>query len=154
MPRKSLKYVNTYIDRTGTLRSYLRIPGKPRTPISGMPGSQEFMREYKILTAKAPKLPKRPPRVRLQRPPNGQIYYLSDGEHIKIGFTLDWSKRKRAYTTYSPQPLELLAIHPGTSEREKQLHRIFRPFRIKNEWFYQSPEILDHIKRTIDELNT
>jgi hypothetical protein len=84
--------------------------------------------------------------------PLGQIYYLSDGEHIKIGFTTDWSKRQRVYATYSPRQLELLAIHAGTEADEKRLHRMFKEHRARNEWFHQSPELLAHI-RTLDVTN-
>jgi Meiotically up-regulated gene 113 len=153
MPRKSLKYVNTYVDRSGNVRAYLRKPGQPRIPIFGIPGSKVFMGNYKALMAPPPKVPK-VPKVKIQPRPIGQIYYLSDGEHIKIGFTMDWSKRKYAYTTYSPRDLKLLATHPGTKGDEKMLHRTFKPHRVKNEWYRQSEELMDHIKRTVGELNT
>ena len=154
MPRKALKYVNTYVDRTGTLRSYFRRAGEPRVALPGLPGSPVFMSAYKMLIAPKPKpMVARPRRVKSKKPPIGQIYYLSDGDHIKIGFTLNWNKRKYAYGTYSPRDLELIAIHRGTMFDEKRLHRMFKQHRVKNEWYSRSPEIMAHIKRTMDELN-
>lgn len=155
MPRKNWKYVNTYVDRTGVLRSYFRKRGQPQIPIPGLPGSAVFIAAYKMLTAPEPPKPMvvRRRRVKPKKPPVGQIYYLSDGDHIKIGFTSNWDKRKYAYSTYSPRELELVAIHPGTMFQEKRLHRMFKSHRVKNEWYSRSPEILDHIERTVRELN-
>jgi hypothetical protein len=123
------------------------LPGKPRIPIIGKRGSREFMQSY-LGIAKNP-----PPKLTLERRPIGKIYYLSDGEHIKIGFTSDWTKRQKAYATHSPRPLQILASHPGTKADEKRLHRMFKEHRARNEWFHQSPEILAHI-RTLGELKT
>jgi len=92
-------------------------------------------------------------RIKLKPRPLGQIYYLTDGENVKIGFTLDWNKRKYAYSTYSPRHLELLTIHAGTRVDEKRLHRMFKPHRVKNEWYRQAPEVMDHIRGTLKELN-
>jgi integrase len=46
MTKIRLPYVNEYRDRHGTLRRYVRRQGFPRTPLPGMPGSEEFMAAY------------------------------------------------------------------------------------------------------------
>jgi integrase len=48
-----LKYVNAYVDRTGELRRYFRKDGK-RTPLPGVPGSEEFMAAYQACLSSKP----------------------------------------------------------------------------------------------------
>lgn len=148
MPRKNLPYVNSYKDRTGKMRYYLRRPGCRQVALVGVPGTREFAQSYAAVSA-APAAPKK---VRIQRK-QGQIYYLSDGDHVKIGFTTNWSEREKKYRTHTPRPLTLLAIRPGTHQEETRLHHEFRRYRANGEWFYPGPELVEHIKRTVDELN-
>lgn len=49
-----LKYVNEYIDRTGKLRRYFRKGGKQLGPLTGEPGSAEFMAAYAAYLAEKP----------------------------------------------------------------------------------------------------
>ena len=41
-----LKHVHRFTDRHGTVRHYLRVPGRKAVPLSGEPGSQAFLRAY------------------------------------------------------------------------------------------------------------
>jgi integrase len=63
MGRRSLtelRYVNAFVDRTGCPRYYFRRHGK-RTPLPGLPGSQEFMQAYgAALTDQPPPRERRP----------------------------------------------------------------------------------------------
>lgn len=142
MPRKNLPYVNAYKDRTGKMRYYLRRPGCRQVSLKGAPGSREFMQAYAAATS-APKRPKKT----LLRPKNGHVYFLSDGNHVKIGFTIDWERRQKAYRTHTARELAVLALQPGYMADETRLHRRFKRYQInKGEWFYPGPELLDHIK--------
>ena len=46
MARLELPYVQVFKDRHGRLRHYLRKKGRPRAPLPGLPGSDEFMAAY------------------------------------------------------------------------------------------------------------
>ena len=55
MSKINLPYVQEYIDCRGKVRRYLRRPGKPRSPLPGIPGSAQFMAAYEAaLAANAP----------------------------------------------------------------------------------------------------
>jgi integrase len=54
MAKIRLKYVNEYVDRTGKLRRYFRKGGKQLGPLSGEPGSEEFMAAYAAYLAEKP----------------------------------------------------------------------------------------------------
>jgi hypothetical protein len=144
MPRQNLPYVKSYKDRTGKMRYYLRRPGCKDIALSGAPGSREFAQSYASATT-APKLPKK---ARLTPPKEGSVYYLRHGERIKIGFTIDWGRRQKAYRTHNSEDLELLAIRPGFRRDETHAHREFKQYRIGDtEWFHPGPELLEHIDR-------
>lgn len=51
MARIRLKYVHEFRDRHGRLRRYVRLPGRPKTPVPGIPGSAEFMEAYQLALA-------------------------------------------------------------------------------------------------------
>jgi hypothetical protein len=81
----------------------------------------------------------------------GCIYYILSGEtgRIKIGFTKgDPGKRLRALQTGSPTQIGIIAVHPGTPELEKRLHRQFAADRVHGEWFDFSDELLAHVAET------
>jgi integrase len=46
MVRIKLKYLVEDVDRHGNVRCYVRLPGKPKIRIRGMPGTAEFMTAY------------------------------------------------------------------------------------------------------------
>lgn len=73
----------------------------------------------------------------------GFVYYLRQDRHIKIGYTADVPQRMKHY----PPSAELLAVHPGTPDLEKQMHRDFRPYLDRGrEWFDPGPQLLAHIE--------
>lgn len=79
----------------------------------------------------------------------GTIYYISDGEHVKIGFTgADPYKRMKQLQTGHPKNLTLLAHHPGSKLTESQLHQRFSSARVRKngEWFRLTPKLQNHIK--------
>jgi hypothetical protein len=59
---------------------------------------------------------------------------------FKIGWAKDPAKRIRDLQTASPDALELVGSRPGTLRDEADLHRRFRPLRIRGEWFALAPE--------------
>lgn len=80
-------------------------------------------------------------RERAARQP-GFVYYIRIGEHIKIGYATDVNKRMRAY----PPSAELLAVHPGTLQMEKELHAQFNAYLDRGrEWFNEGKSLAAHI---------
>ncbi len=51
MTKLRLRYVNTFRDRHGCLRHYLRRPGCQAVALPGLPGSVEFMEAYQAALA-------------------------------------------------------------------------------------------------------
>src|SRR5262245_9467328 len=46
MAQIRLKYVHQFRDRHGKLRRYVRLPGRPKVSLPGLPGSAEFIGVY------------------------------------------------------------------------------------------------------------
>lgn len=143
MPRKNLPYVNSYRDRNGKKRHYLRRKGMPQVPLLGRIGSKAFLKAYEGAMATTPELMPNLDRLKAA----GHIYYLQDVSFIKIGFASDVGRRMDSYATHRAQVI-LLGAHPGTRADEKALHEKFKPWRLDSrEWFRRCPEILDHIRK-------
>jgi integrase len=51
-----LKFVKAYVDRHGKARHYFRQPGRKSVPLSGLPGSDEFMAAYGQALADTPRV--------------------------------------------------------------------------------------------------
>jgi len=83
-----------------------------------------------------------------------QIYIISDGINIKIGFSKCPPKRLKQLETGNSNQLQLLYSKPTKNARkiEKHLHKILWEFKskYKGEWF-TIPEI-DWLFNYIDEL--
>jgi hypothetical protein len=80
------------------------------------------------------------------RPEFEDIYYLRQGDLIKIGYSTRLYDRLFAYGP----TVEVLAHHPGTRADERDLHRSFRPFLAHGrEWYHQANVLMDHITDVI-----
>jgi integrase len=55
-PKPLLKWLQTFVDRHGKRRTYVRMPGRKRVPLPGLPGSPEFMESYAAAIENAPRL--------------------------------------------------------------------------------------------------
>jgi len=72
----------------------------------------------------------------------GFVYYIRMDNLIKIGYAKDVSTRMRAY----PPTAELLAVHPGTKQVEREMHQQFHAFlRRGREWFEPHDTVMRHI---------
>jgi hypothetical protein len=56
MTKIRLDYIHEFLDRHGKIRRYVRLPGRKRVPLKGVPGSEEFMTVY--LAALAGEVPR------------------------------------------------------------------------------------------------
>lgn len=77
----------------------------------------------------------------------GDVYFISDGESIKIGYSGSALLRLDALQSSSSKRLTLLGTITGTMEDEKRLHRKFDAIRLHGEWFRATPELLAFIER-------
>ncbi len=78
-----------------------------------------------------------------QRKRSSLVYFIKDGDKVKIGHSIKPTVRMTNLETHSK--LELLLTLPGGHNREKQLHKKFHAFRVKGEWFNLVPEIASYI---------
>jgi hypothetical protein len=77
---------------------------------------------------------------------SGYVYFISDGERVKIGRSVNIESRLNALQTSTAVPLKLLAAIPGGG-RERELHRRFAHLRIRGEWF----RLGDDLRQFIEE---
>ncbi len=68
------------------------------------------------------------------------VYFITDGEYIKIGISNNVASRFHALRTSNPKPLEILhTIECKDSFEahgmERNLHKLFKDFRAAGEWF-------------------
>lgn len=71
-------------------------------------------------------------------PKAGEVVYVlgTPGTNtVKIGRTIDLTKRMADIQRMSPVPLEVLWTHPGGCDLESKLHRQFSALRTHGEWF-------------------
>src|SRR3977135_2565981 len=75
------------------------------------------------------------------------IYFVtvSSSNRTKIGYSADVGKRLALLSTGSPQAYILDVVYPGTRADESALHRRFKAYRLKGEWFGESTEIAKYI---------
>lgn len=86
-------------------------------------------------------------RISKRRVP-GLVYFLRQGETIKIGFTRRISRRLRNLQTGSAERLQLLGTIPASQTAERRLHQQFAELRLEGEWFRAEEPLL----RTISAL--
>lgn len=78
----------------------------------------------------------------------GYIYFVLDGEFVKIGHSTKVMERVRGLATANPRDLALLGSIPGSLQEERALHKRFAQYHEKLEWFRYCEEIDKFIKRS------
>jgi hypothetical protein len=75
-----------------------------------------------------------------------QVYYLRIGDHVKIGYTSNLTRRLQELRLH---PSAVLAAEPGGQQLERQRHLLFAAERAgrRREDFNPSPKLLAHIER-------
>ena len=132
------KNVTAFTDRHGKRRYRFRKTGSTTYNFKSVPGTSEFeMEAANCLVGVA--LPKGMECVKL--PEGSFVYFIgSGGRAVKIGTTINLSKRLSALSTSSPMELELLAYMPGGPVLEAALHKMFAMSRMRGEWFSINPQ--------------
>lgn len=78
--------------------------------------------------------------------PIGFVYFITDGDAIKIGYSDAPELRLRTLQCASHKPLRIIDTARGTPDDEKRLHKQFGHLRLKGEWFAPAPELVEFIK--------
>lgn len=74
------------------------------------------------------------------------VYFIADGAgHVKIGYSLNVSLRLIELQRSNAFELRVLGLMAGGRDTERALHERFAKHRIRGEWFYLMPEIVDYI---------
>ncbi len=74
---------------------------------------------------------------------DGYVYFaqMENTGPIKIGFSNDPYSRIANLNTSSPYPIKLLYFTPACRDDEKELHRVYYRYNIRNEWFHPHESI-------------
>lgn len=75
------------------------------------------------------------------------IYFAQCGAKVKIGCSIDPTRRIEQVGEWMPEPLVLLATMPGNFNLEAAIHTTFDAEWSHGEWFVLSERILDFIDR-------
>lgn len=78
------------------------------------------------------------------------IYFIKQGDYVKIGFTNRFKTRLTQLQVSSPIKLEVLAIIDGDKNDEQKFHNQFKHIASNGEWFIHC----DELKSFIDLLDT
>lgn len=77
----------------------------------------------------------------------GFVYFASDGEVVKIGYSGAPKQRLVNLQADHPRPLTIVLKIPGTFKTERDMKARFSALRIKGEWFTLAPKLQAFIKR-------
>jgi DNA-binding XRE family transcriptional regulator len=69
------------------------------------------------------------------------IYFIKQGDYVKIGFTNRFKTRLSQLQVSSPIKLEVLAIVEGDKSDELKFHNQFKHIASNGEWFMQCDEL-------------
>ena len=78
----------------------------------------------------------------------GFIYFIQaeSGGPIKIGYTKDIKARLSSIQTGHPDTLILLGAFPGNPNDEHNLHKEFKTYHVRGEWFHPVERLIEKIK--------
>ncbi len=75
----------------------------------------------------------------------GFVYFITDGEAMKIGFSHWPEKRIGDLQVGHSKPLSIVASFAGYMHEEQELHRRFSSLCVQGEWFAPAQELTDFI---------
>lgn len=75
------------------------------------------------------------------------VYFITDGEYVKIGISIEVRGRLSGLQTANARPLLVAGVIPyGGQDFEAALHKKFAHLRAKGEWFKIAPELKSYIE--------
>lgn len=80
------------------------------------------------------------------------LYFISDGEFVKIGIAYNAKERLKTLQTGNPRRLKLIASFKnlGRTEWETHLRLRFKNVHVKGEWFKHT-QIIDNLIKELEE---
>jgi hypothetical protein len=78
--------------------------------------------------------------------PHSRVYFISDGDAIKIGHSIGTKGRLAGLQTANPKRLRLMGEIPGTCHDERALHKRFAHLRLTGEWFQATRQLVSYIE--------
>ncbi len=73
----------------------------------------------------------------------GFIYVVAAGDAVKIGWAANPERRLAELNVGTPYAHSLVGFIPGEKIRERELHRKFRPWRVRGEWYHNKDDVAD-----------
>jgi DNA-binding XRE family transcriptional regulator len=73
------------------------------------------------------------------------IYFIKQGDYVKIGFTNRFKTRLNQLQVSSPIKLEVLGIIEGNKNDENNMHEKFKHISTNGEWFIYCDELKSYI---------
>jgi integrase len=142
MARIRLRFVNEFRDRHGKIRRYFRRPDCRAIPLSGLPGSAEFMAEYQAALNGALKTQKKA----------GQARVVPGTVHALVSSYLD-------YSPASTSPFKTLAAETQRTRRNilenfREAHGDKRIYRTESNGDRTMLLTRAHVQRIVNEKNS
>lgn len=77
----------------------------------------------------------------------GFVYFIQIGKSgdIKIGYSNNIKDRMYTIQTSIPEKIRLLGYIKGDRCKEKEIHELFKDFKIKGEWFKCNKILIDYL---------
>lgn len=63
------------------------------------------------------------------------VYFIKCADKVKIGVSKKPYKRLASLQSGNPFPMDMIAIMPGSSATEHELHSVFHEYHHRNEWY-------------------
>ena len=70
------------------------------------------------------------------------IYFIQNGDFVKIGITFDVKARLAIFQMASPLELKVMRLINGSEELESYLHRRLSKYNVRGEWFLLNAEVI------------
>jgi len=75
-----------------------------------------------------------------------RVYFVQQGDYVKIGFTTKMENRLRDLQIGAPNELKLLTTVTGPRKTESKFHEFFRSSHHRGEWFDAKP-VIDYLEQ-------
>ena len=73
------------------------------------------------------------------------VYFISDGEYVKVGFSSAVEMRIVDMQVGNPRELKCLGVLAGPRSLESQIHDDLRHLHVRGEWYHLHQEVLSKI---------